>query len=316
MTWFLDDPVFLQHDTGPGHPERSDRLRVISKLLQSSGLAAKCTVLPPVAAKATDIARVHPGAYLRHIEEFCSNGLGYLDPDTPVCPKSHEVALLASGALIAAVDAVLREDASPRERTAFCLVRPPGHHATPTKPMGFCLYNHIAVAARHAQAVHGLNRILIVDWDVHHGNGTQDIFYEDPGVHFLSIHRYGGGFYPGTGSTGETGTGEGLGTTQNVAIKQGVTRKAYREAFQQALEQAARHKPDLVLLSAGFDACRGDPVGDLGLEPEDFGELTKDIRDLANSHCGGRLVSLLEGGYHLEQLAESVKHHLAGLLKE
>lgn len=316
MTWLLHDPVFLQHDTGPGHPERSDRLRSVSKLLESSGLAAKCATLPWLAAKATDIARVHPGAYLRHIEEMCAQGGGYLDPDTPVCPKSHEIALFASGALLAAVDAVLRQDAPPKERTAFCLVRPPGHHSTPTRPMGFCLYNHVAVAARHAQAVHGLNRILIVDWDVHHGNGTQDIFYEDGSVHFLSIHRYGGGFYPGTGQLGETGTADGLGATQNVALNQGITRKGYRAAFQQALERAAQHKPELVLLSAGFDACRDDPVGDLGLEPEDYVGLTQDLRDLANAHCGGRLVSLLEGGYHLDQLAESVKHHLEGLLKE
>lgn len=316
MTWLLNDPVFLQHDTGPGHPERSDRLRVVAKRLQSSGLAAKCTGLPWVAAKATDIARVHPGAYLQQIEEICSKGGGYLDPDTPVCPKSNEIALFASGAILAAVNAVLRENSPPNERTAFCLVRPPGHHSTPTKPMGFCLYNHIAVAARYAQAIHGLNRILIVDWDVHHGNGTQDTFYEDSSVHFLSIHRYGGGFYPGTGQLVETGTGDGLGTTQNVPLNQGTTRKGYKAAFRQALEQAAKHKPELVLLSAGFDACRADPVGDLGLEPEDYVELTKDLKDLANAHCGGRLVSMLEGGYHLEQLAESVNHHLQGLLRE
>lgn len=312
MTLLLRDPVFLQHDTGPAHPERPDRFRVASEVLDSSGLAARCTPITWSSARPADIARVHPGGYLDQIARVCEQGGGYLDPDTPVCPKSHEIALYASGALLEAVDRIVAVE--PGHKSAFCLVRPPGHHSTPNQPMGFCLYNHIAVAARHAQSVHGLQRILIVDWDVHHGNGTQDIFYGDPSVHFLSIHRYGNGFYPGTGSVGETGSGDGIGSTQNVALERGITRKGYLDAFARALEIAATHRPELVLLSAGFDACRGDPVGDLGLEPEDYASMTRSLNDLARAECGGRLVSMLEGGYHLGQLAESVRHHVAELI--
>lgn len=314
MTLLLRDPVFLDHDTGPGHPERPDRFRVASAVLDSSGLAGKCRSIPWTPANALAIARVHPGAYLDQISRVCEQGGGFLDPDTPVCPKSHEIALFASGALLAAVDGVLAKESG--HKSAFCLVRPPGHHSTPDQPMGFCLYNHIAVAARHAQAVHGLRRILIVDWDVHHGNGTQDIFYGDSAVHFLSIHRHGQGFYPGSGSVGETGSGDGLGATQNVALELGTTRKGYLDSFDRALEIAAAHRPELVLLSAGFDACRGDPVGDLGLEPEDYASLTRSLMALAEAECGGRLVSMLEGGYHLGQLAESVRHHVGEMVAE
>jgi len=312
MTLLLRDPLFLQHDTGPGHPERPDRFRVASAVLDSSGLGARCNPITWSAAKPSDIARVHHGGYLDQIARVCEQGGGFLDADTPVCPKSHEIALYASGALLAAVDGVVGSGSA--NKSAFCLIRPPGHHSTPNHPMGFCLYNHIAVAARHAQVVHGIQRILIVDWDVHHGNGTQDIFYEDPMVYFLSIHRHGQGFYPGTGSAGETGTGDGLGATRNVALERGTTRKQYIEAFESALEVAASHRPELVLLSAGFDACRGDPVGDLGLEPEDYASMTRSLMDLANAECGGRLVSMLEGGYHLGQLAESVRYHVGELV--
>ena len=312
MTLLLRDPIFLNHDTGPGHPERPDRFRVANAVLDSSGLAACCEPISWSSANAEAIARVHPGAYLDQIARVCDQGGGFLDPDTPVCPKSHEIALFASGALLAAVDGVLGSESV--HKTAFCLVRPPGHHSTPDQPMGFCLYNHVAVAARHAQAVHGLQRVLIVDWDVHHGNGTQDIFYEDPSVYFLSIHRHGQGFYPGTGSSEETGRGKGLGTTVNVALERGTTRKSYLDAFERALEIAASHRPELVLLSAGFDACRGDPVGDLGLEPEDYASMTRSLMGLAKAQCEGRMVSMLEGGYHLGQLSESVRHHVGELV--
>lgn len=314
MTLLLRDPIFLQHDTGPGHPERPDRFRVATAVLDSSGLAARCNPVTWSAARPSDISRVHQGGYLDQIARVCEQGGGFLDEDTPVCPKSHEIALYASGALLAAVDGVMGSGSA--HKSAFCLIRPPGHHSTPNQPMGFCLYNHIAVAARHAQVVHGIQRILIVDWDVHHGNGTQDIFYEDPMVYFLSIHRHGQGFYPGTGSAGETGTGDGLGATRNVALERGTTRKQYIEAFESALEVAASHRPELVLLSAGFDACRGDPVGDLGLEPEDYASMTRSLMDLANAECGGRLVSMLEGGYHLGQLAESVRYHVGELVED
>ena len=181
--------------------------------------------------------------------------------------------------------------------------------------MGFCLFNNIALAAQHARVKNGLNRILIVDWDVHHGNGTQDIFYADPAVFFFSIHRYGHGFYPGSGDARETGTGPGLGRTLNEPVRYGKRRSEYLDRYRLALERAAdQARPELILLSAGFDAHARDPIGSLGLEVEDFATMTTSVRDVANVHCQGRLVSLLEGGYHLDALAESVQAHLQGLL--
>jgi acetoin utilization deacetylase AcuC-like enzyme len=183
--------------------------------------------------------------------------------------------------------------------------------------MGFCLINNIALAARHAVDAHGLTRILIVDWDVHHGNGTQDIFYEEPRVLFFSIHRYGHGFYPGTGAADETGRGPGLGYTLNAPIRYGTPRPAYHAHFTSALEKAAdKIKPELVLVSAGFDAHRRDPIGSLGLETEDFGTLTQRVLEVARTHAGGRLVSCLEGGYDMDALADSVQAHLEALLAE
>ena len=208
----------------------------------------------------------------------------------------------------AAVDAVL----GGQHDRAMCLVRPPGHHALPGRAMGFCLFNNIALAAAHARAVHELDRVLIVDWDVHHGNGTQDIFYDDGQVHFLSTHRF--PFWPGTGDEDETGTGDGLGATLNVPLPFGITREQYQAAFAHALETAAeRCRPQLVLISAGFDAHRLDPIGSLGLESADFVELTERVVEVAQVHCDGRIVSFLEGGYHVDALAESVLLHLDAL---
>jgi acetoin utilization deacetylase AcuC-like enzyme len=242
---------------------------------------------------------------------MAARGGGRLDPDTVVSAESFEVGLAAAGACVSAVDAVLRGD----DKNALCLVRPPGHHATPTRSMGFCLFNNIALAAHHALTAHSLDRVLIVDWDVHHGNGTQDIFYADPRVLFFSIHRFGMGFYPGTGDADETGESAGLGYTLNAPLRYGTPRNDYRAAFRSALDKAAdKIKPQLVLISAGFDAHARDPIGSLGLEVEDFVWLTQQVLDVAKSHCGGRLVSCLEGGYNLDVLAESVQAHLEELL--
>ena len=233
-----------------------------------------------------------------------------LEADTVCSPASYQVALAAAGACASAVDAVL----DGIDRTALCLVRPPGHHATPTHSMGFCLFNNVALAARRALE-RGLSRVLIVDWDVHHGNGTQDVFYDDPRVAFLSVHRFGHGFYPGTGDIDETGTGDGLGATVNVPLRFGIRRPDYHAAFRSALEKAAdRCRPELVLVSAGFDADARDPIGSLGLEAEDFISLTRAVMDVAETHCAGRLVSCLEGGYDLDALAEGVQVHLETLL--
>jgi acetoin utilization deacetylase AcuC-like enzyme len=311
MTLLYTDDLFLQHDTGRGHPERADRLRSIKARLDRAGLIKKCTAgtYKPLGEDA--VRQLHAAKQVQTAKALADHGGGHLDGDTPICPASFRVALAAAGVGVAAVDAVLKGP----ELDALCLVRPPGHHATPARSMGFCLFNNVALAAHHARTNHKLTRILVVDWDVHHGNGTQDIFYEAPDVLFLSIHRYGQGFYPGTGAADETGAGKGLGHILNVPIRFGTSRKDYLGAYRNALEKAAdRIKPELVLVSAGFDAHARDPIGSLGLEAEDFTTLTKAVLDVAKAHAKGRLVSCLEGGYNLDALAESVQSHLEELL--
>jgi acetoin utilization deacetylase AcuC-like enzyme len=311
MTLLFSDPLFLEHQTGM-HPENPERLRSITARLDKSGLTQKCERGKFKALPEEKVTEVHSGTQLVRVKQLAQHGGGSIDPDTVLSAKSLEVALAAAGACAAAVDAVL----SGSTRNALCLVRPPGHHATQNRSMGFCLFNNIALAAHHALTAHQINRILIVDWDVHHGNGTQDIFYEEPRVMFFSIHRYGHGFYPGTGSDAETGRGKGLGCTLNMPVRYGTSRKDYHGRFSSALEKAAdKIKPELVLLSAGFDAHTQDPIGSLGLETEDFAILTDQVLQVATTHTKGRLVSCLEGGYDLGALAESVEIHLERLLR-
>jgi acetoin utilization deacetylase AcuC-like enzyme len=310
MTLLYSDPVFLEHQTGQ-HPETAERLRAIDRVLGETGRRDRCTAgtFTPLPVESLKVVHVPP--VVERVRRLAEAGGGHLDADTVVSPASYRVGLAAAGACSAAVDAVLQG----KDRTALCLVRPPGHHATPTHSMGFCLFNNIAIAARHAQKTHGVGRVMIIDWDVHHGNGTQDIFYDDPSVFFLSIHRYGHGFYPGTGAADETGQGSGLGTTRNVPIRYGTSRGDYRDLTARAVETVAdTFKPELVLVSAGFDAHRLDPIGSLGLETEDFAELTKLALAVARTHAGGRLVSCLEGGYHWQATADSVAAHLRTLL--
>ncbi len=309
MTLLYYDARFLNHDTGV-HPERSERLRQIVARLDGTGLAARCSRPVWQPASRERLERVHEPGYVDRLATIAAHGGGHLDPDTVVSPASFEVAQLATGAACDAVDRVLAGE----DKTALCVVRPPGHHALAERAMGFCLFNNIAVAACVARDEHGLDRVLIVDWDVHHGNGTQDTFYADGRVGFLSAHRW--PFYPGTGAADETGTGEGLGTTLNLPTAFGTSRLKYREQFAAGLEKiAARIRPQLVLISAGFDAHRADPIGSLGLETEDFAELTKLVRGIAAVHADGRVVSILEGGYNPQALAECVDVHLRGLLE-
>jgi acetoin utilization deacetylase AcuC-like enzyme len=311
MTLLYRDPLFLQHKTGR-HPERPERLLAIAARIEQTGLAARCTAGTFTPLEPEAVSAVHSPELPQRVRRTAEGGGGFLDADTLVSPASYTVALSAGGACTSAVEAVL----SGAHRNALCLVRPPGHHATPTRSMGFCLFNNVALAARRALA-HGLSRVLIVDWDVHHGNGTQDVFYEDEQVTFFSIHRYGHGFYPGTGAAGETGSGAGLGKTFNAPVRYGTSRRDYHAAFRTFLERAAdAGKPELVLLSAGFDAHAADPIGSLGLETEDFVTLTQAVLEVARTHAGGRLVSCLEGGYDLDALAESVSVHLEALLAD
>jgi len=308
MTLLYYDDRFLLHDTGSRHPESALRLQTAWRHLQTTSLLEKCERVSWNPASAEMISAIHGAEYIQHVADFASAGGGQIEGDTVVSVESYAAAALASGAVCDAVDRVVAGE----HQTALCLVRPPGHHALAGAPMGFCLFNHIAVAARHALSEHQMNRVLIVDWDVHHGNGTQDVFYNDERTGFLSIHRY--PFYPGSGASEETGQGAGLGATRNLPIALGTTRADYLAQFAQELNEFAdRLKPELILLSAGFDSHREDPIGSLGLHTEDFAELTNIVCDTADVHCQGKLVSLMEGGYHPQRLAECLEKHLSKL---
>jgi acetoin utilization deacetylase AcuC-like enzyme len=306
--YLYSDPIFLEHETGL-HPECPARLRHLDDYLKTHSIAHKFQRVPFESAQPANLELIHTPAHVDAVRRFAASGGGRIESDTVVSPRSFEVAIHAVGAALAAVDAVVTGQAP----QAVCLIRPPGHHALPHTPMGFCLFNNVSIAAAYALKRHGLSRVLIVDWDVHHGNGTQDTFYESDAVYFFSIHRY--PFYPGTGAAHETGMRQGLGTKFNLPIRFGMPRHTYREAFHTTLEQAAiRCRPEIVLISAGFDAHAADPIGSLGLESEDFGPLSKLVRQVADQYCHGRVVSLLEGGYTVSALAESVACHMDALV--
>jgi acetoin utilization deacetylase AcuC-like enzyme len=301
---------YAAHLTGAGHPERPDRVTAIVERLEADGLTARARVIAPRAATDEEILRCHAADYLRIVTEDVADGLDRLSTgDTPLSPRSLDIARLAAGGVIAAVDEV----AAGRVRNAFAVVRPPGHHATPAKGMGFCLFDNVAIAARHAQVKHGLRRVLVADWDVHHGNGTQDMFYEDGSVLFFDTHQH--PLYPGTGRADETGRGAGAGLTINCPFPAGAGRAEIVGAFREKLAPAAdAFRPDLVLVSAGFDSRAGDPLGDFRLTDDDFAELTGMVMEIADRHCDGRLVSTLEGGYALEGLASAVAAHVRALM--
>jgi acetoin utilization deacetylase AcuC-like enzyme len=309
MTLLYYDERFLNHDTGRGHPERPERLRQAIARLEASGLAARCERPTCEPATVGRIERVHDPGHIDRVAAMAKRGGGLFDSDTPVSTASFDVAQLAAGAACDAVDRVL----SGAAKTAFCLMRPPGHHALAQRAMGFCLFNNIAVAAKVATDEHDLDRVLIVDWDVHHGNATQDSFYADGGVGYFSIHRW--PFYPGTGAEDETGTGDGLGATRNLPFGFGTPRDTYLAGFRSELDDfAARIRPQLVLISAGFDSHRADPIGSLGLETEDFVELTSIVLNVAGTYAQGRVVSMLEGGYNPPVLAECIEAHVRALM--
>jgi len=288
------DPIYLEHDTG-NHVENSQRLVAMMSHLEETRTKEKLTLLSPRPATVEELEMVHRPEYISYIESNAERGGGWLDPDTVMCSRSYEVALYAAGGVLTAVEAVMKGKVD----SAFALVRPPGHHATHNRAMGFCIFNNVAVAAKFALANFNLNRVLIADFDVHHGNGTQDSFYADPKVLYFSTHQY--PFYPGTGSVGETGTGEGKGFTVNFPMTAGWGDEEYLSAFSEVLVPVARRfQPQLILVSAGFDPHWADSLAMMQVTITGFAHMVRVLKELAIELCQGRLILALEGGYNLE----------------
>ena len=306
---FATDAACRKHDAGPGHPEQPARCDAVLAALEKAGLRAKMHEVPPHAVKPDDLLLAHTAAYLDLAEREIREGADQLSTgDTGVGTHSWDAAMAAAGCALAATEAVVKGEA----RTAFCLVRPPGHHASAGRGMGFCIVNNVALAARHAQKRLGIRRVLIVDWDVHHGNGTQDIFHADGSVFFFSTHQ--SPWYPGTGGADEIGEGAGKGTTLNCPLPAGSGRAEIFACFEQKLVPAMeKFRPELVLISAGFDSRAGDPLGQFLLTDADFADLTRIVRGIADKTAQGRVVSLLEGGYSLTGLASAATAHVAAL---
>jgi acetoin utilization deacetylase AcuC-like enzyme/formylglycine-generating enzyme required for sulfatase activity len=310
-TGFVYHDIYLEHKTTEGHPEAPQRLVAIVERLKQKGLYSQLLTLTPSPAAVEWIQMVHSPEYIQRAENSCRNGTRYLDSmDTPISPKSYDAALMAVGGVFSAVDAVMQKKVT----NAFCAVRPPGHHAVEDAAMGFCMFNNVAIGARYIQKKYNLSKILIVDWDVHHGNATQAMFYDDPAVLYFSVHQY--PFYPGTGSEAEKGAGKGLNYNINVPLPAGSTDADYLKVFQEKLVPAAfAFSPDFVLISAGFDAHENDLLGGMKVTAQGFAQLTAIVKTIAQKCCQGRLVAALEGGYDLEGLAASVEAHIQVLMR-
>jgi acetoin utilization deacetylase AcuC-like enzyme len=309
-TALIHHPIYEKHDTGFGHPETPDRYRVIVEAINGDAeLKDKLIEITAEKAQQGIVQAAHTKEHFRRVENAFANGFDRLDADTVISMKSFDASLYAAGGAVSAVDAVMEGEA----RNAFVAVRPPGHHATAERAMGFCLFNNVAVAARYAQNKYKeIERVVIIDWDVHHGNGTQGIFYSDQTVYFFSMHQY--PWYPGTGSRGETGQGRGLGTTLNLPMRAFSPSKDQLSSFDAAIHEiSSKLRPDLIFVSAGFDAHLTDPLGQLMLEDPDFVSMTRTVMQWADDACNGRVVSCLEGGYNLETLGKTVKDHVAEL---
>jgi acetoin utilization deacetylase AcuC-like enzyme len=308
-TALMADRIFREHLVGREHPERPERFDAVMSGLAHAGLMEDRIHVEARPASEEELLLCHTPEYLRTARADVASGRLQLSTgDTDITPNSWDVAVRAAGGVLAAVDAVIGGAAD----NAFCAVRPPGHHASASRGMGFCLLNNVALAARYAQRRHGLERVLIVDWDVHHGNGTQDIFYHDTSVFFFSSHQW--PLYPGTGRADETGDGAGKGTTMNFPLPAGSGRREILGAIENSLVPAAeRFRPDLVLISAGFDSRIGDLLGRFTLTDDDFSDLTRVVLEIAHRHAGGRVVSMLEGGYTLEGLASAAAAHVGAL---
>lgn len=310
LTALVHHPIYEKHDTGPGHPEMPERYRVVIDALKADErLANDLLEIIPEQASQGFVQAVHTKEHYKRVAEAFENGLDQLDMDTTISMQSFDASLFAAGGAINAVDAVMEGKA----KNAFVAVRPPGHHATAERTMGFCIFNNVAVAARYAQNKYQeIERVAIIDWDVHHGNGTQGIFYSDPSVFFYSMHQY--PWYPGTGSRGETGQGKGLGSTLNVPVRAFTNAGDQLNAFEESIEEInSIFTPDLIFISAGFDAHLTDPLGQLQLEDPDYVSMTRTMMNWADEVCGGRVVSCMEGGYNLDTLGETVRSHVETL---
>ncbi len=299
------DPAYFEHDTGPGHPESAERLKAVQEGLDT---ISNISLIEAREASRDELLLVHTPKYVDKILNMNLTEIEMLDPDTAVSPGSKTAALKAAGGVIEAVKRVIDGLIG----QVFCAVRPPGHHAEPDKAMGFCIFNNIAVAAASALDHPDIDRVAIIDWDLHHGNGTQNAFYDSQKTLYISLHQF--PFYPGTGSSLERGAGEGTGYTINIPMPPGSGVEEYRDAFDVTVMPALEDfKPDLLLISAGFDAHRDDPLGHIDLTTDYFGEMTSILKQAALKYCKGRIVSVLEGGYNLRALKESVRIHIKEL---
>ena len=306
-TGYISDPFYLKHKNEP-HPENPGRLNAIQKNIESSKYYNNLTLIQPRKATVEDIAKVHGTGYIRSVEDSCRNGVRNLDADTVISADSYQAALLSAGAGLEALDKILEGTVG----NAFCAVRPPGHHAEQNKAMGFCLFNNVGVIARYAQDVKNIQKIFIFDWDVHHGNGTQHSFYKDSSIYYSSIHQY--PFYPGTGGVDETGTGDGLGSNLNLPMRAYSCDADYINVIEHKLIPVIqKFNPDLIIISAGFDAHENDPLAQINLSTDCYGKMTQKLMEIANDVCNGRILSMLEGGYDYSALADSVQLHVETL---
>jgi len=302
QTGIVKDRFYLRHETSPFHPESPKRLEAIYKMLESPDMQGKFTEVKPRYATAEEISAIHKPGYIETVKKTAEMPHSYLDPDTETSPESYRAAKLAAGGFCSAIDSIVNNEV----RNAFALIRPPGHHAESDQAAGFCLFNNVAIGAMHAIRSHGMKRILIVDWDLHHGNGTQHSFYEDNRIVYFSTHQY--PFYPGTGSIHEIGRGVGLGYNINVPLPQGPGDAEFVRIYKKLLEPIAlEFNPDMILVSAGFDIYYQDPLGGMKVTPSGFADLIRVLLNIADARCSGKLAICLEGGYSLRGLTDSVK---------
>jgi acetoin utilization deacetylase AcuC-like enzyme len=307
-TAYVYHPVYLEHNQ-PSHPENARRLKHILQTLEEQGILARVRLLAPRPAREEELLRVHTRRHIAHVKQVADRGGGHMDMDTYVSPRSFEAALMAAGGVTRAVEGVLSGEIA----NAFALVRPPGHHATAGRAMGFCLFNNVAIATRAALEQDGVERVFIADFDVHHGNGTQDVFADDPDVFYFSTHQY--PYYPGTGAMGEVGHKAGAGTLLNVPLPMNIGDDGYAQIFSELVwPLCERFNPDLMLVSAGYDGHWDDPLAHMNLSLAGYAHIQRELVKMADQVCEGRIVFALEGGYHLSALAYGVSNAFYGML--